>query len=333
MGLTALFDSSGLTAELLAVYRTLLQKPELGRDTRLSELAAELDQTEDETAHNLQALRELGFLVPSWIEGVEYPLDPSLTFGRLAARRQQEIEALSDELRSDQLAADRFTADLANFLVQRTTRDVEILEGRELANQRMQRFRPKKSIWGINQVDRVVNMDPHVLPDRPHLERGIEIRYIYSEAFWKRPGAPEFVHLLTSLGGTVRIAPSVPFRLVIFDDESAVMGIDPDDHTVGAVVHHSPAVVRLAMELHLSLWDRAVDPLKEQRWAREGGISAQEAEFLRLLVHGATDEQVARKLGVSMRTVRRIAAKLSEQVGASGRFELGVRAAQRGWVD
>jgi hypothetical protein len=50
-------------------------------------------------------------------------------------------------------------------------------------------------------------------------------------------------------------------------------------------------------------------------------------------VHGATDEQVARKLGVSLRTVRRIAAELSEQVGASGRFELGVRAAQREWVD
>ncbi|MER7245976.1 helix-turn-helix transcriptional regulator [Kribbella sp. NPDC000426] len=328
-----MFDSSGLTEELLAVYRTLLQKPEFGRESRLNELAAELEQTEAETARDLEKLRELGFLVPSWIDGVEYPLDPSVTFSRLAARRQQEIESLSNELRSDQLAADKFTADLANFLVQRTTPDVEILEGRELANQRMQHFEPKKSIWGINEGDRVVNMDPKVLPDRHHLDRGIEIRYIYSEAFWKRPGAPEFVQLLTSLGGTVRITPSVPFRLVIFDDESAVMGIDPDDHTVGAVVHHSRAVVRLAMELHLNLWDRAVDPLKEERWAREGGISAQEAEFLRLLVHGATDEQVARKLGVSMRTVRRIAAKLSEQVGASGRFELGVRAAQRGWVD
>ena len=44
-------------------------------------------------------------------------------------------------------------------------------------------------------------------------------------------------------------------------------------------------------------------------------------------------KQVARKLAISMRTVRRMVAKLSEQVGASGRFELGVRAAQRGWVD
>ncbi|TCC04387.1 helix-turn-helix transcriptional regulator [Kribbella soli] len=125
----------------------------------------------------------------------------------------------------------------------------------------------------------------------------------------------------------------MPFRLVIFDRESAVMGINPDDSSVGAVVHHSRPVVRMAEELFLSLWDQGFEPFAEEQRARDGGISAQEAEFLRLLVHGATDEQVARKLGVSMRTVRRIAAKLSEQVGASGRFELGVRAAQRGWVD
>ncbi|WP_350279343.1 helix-turn-helix transcriptional regulator [Kribbella sp. HUAS MG21] len=328
-----MFDSSGLTEDLLAVYRALLQRPELGRATRLAELAAELGRTQDETSRDLQRLRDLGFVVPSWIEGVEYPLDPALTFARLAADRQQEIDALSQQLRSDQLAASRFTADLANFMVQRTTQDVEILEGRELANQRMQRFRPEKSMWGLIQDAPIDKWNPDTFVDRQHLERGIEMRYIFPEAYFKRPGAPQILEFIVGLGGKVRIAPSVPFRLIIFDNDSAVMGIDPDDSAVGAAVHHSRAVVRMARELHLSYWDRAVDPFKEQRLALEGGISAQELEFLRLLVHGATDEQVARKLGVSLRTVRRIAAKLSEQVGASGRFELGVRAAQRGWVD
>ncbi|WUJ74526.1 helix-turn-helix transcriptional regulator [Kribbella soli] len=328
-----MFDSAGLTEHLLAVYRTLLQRPELGRGSRLSDLAVELGQSEDETSRDLEKLRELGFLVPSWIEGVEYPLDPSLTFGRLAARRQQEIEALSKELRSDQLAADRFTADLANSLVQRTTRDVEILEGRELANQRMQRFSPTRSVWGLIQSDASTVLDPEHFPDKQHLERGIEMRYVYPESYWKRSGARELAHFVFSLGGKVRLAPSVPFRLTIFDGASAVMGIDPDDTSVGAVVHHSRAVVRMAEELYLSFWNRAIDPFKDEQPARGSGVSAQEAEFLGLLVRGATDEQVARKLGVSMRTVRRIVAKLSEQVGASGRFELGVRAAQRGWVD
>ncbi|TCC19463.1 helix-turn-helix transcriptional regulator [Kribbella speibonae] len=328
-----MFDSAGLTEYLLAVYRLLLQRPDLGHAVRLNELAAELGRGEEELSHDLQKLRDLGFVVPSWTDGVEYPLDPAVAFGRLAASRQQEIDALSTQLRIDRLAADRFTADLANFLVQRTTRDVEILEGRELANQRMQRFRPEKSMWGILQDSNPADWKPEKFSDRPHLERGLEMRYIYPESYWKRPGAREILQYIVDLGGKIRIAPSVPFRLIIFDDASAVMGIDPDDNAVGAVVHHSRAVVQMAMELHLSYWDRGFEPFAEEQRARDGGISAQEAEFLRLLVHGATDEQAARKLGVSMRTVRRIAAKLSGQVGASGRFELGVRAAQRGWVD
>ena len=158
-------------------------------------------------------------------------------------------------------------------------------------------------------------------------------RAIYPESALRHPAIRAYCLYVIELGAKIRVAPSLPMRLIIFDGESAVMGIDPDDMSVGAVVHHSQAVVRLAEELFLCYWSRAVDPFEEQQRAREGGISAQESEFLRLLVQGATDEHVARKLGVSMRTVRRIAAKLNEQVGASGRFELGVRAAQRGWVD
>jgi hypothetical protein len=180
-------------------------------------------------------LRDLGFLVASWIEGVEYPLDPGLTFGRLAANRQREIDALSEQLRSDQLAANRFTADLANFLVQRTTDEVEILEGRERANQRMQRFHPQKSSWGLIQDPMNAIWDPETFPDRNHLERGVEMRYIYPESYLKRPRAHEALEFIASLGGKVRITPSVPLRLIISDNETAVMAIDPEDFAAGAV--------------------------------------------------------------------------------------------------
>jgi DNA-binding CsgD family transcriptional regulator len=328
-----LFESSGLTQDLLVLYRALLQRPELGRGTRLNELAAEVGRTADETSRDLEKLRKLGFLVPSWIEDVEYPLDPATAFSQLAASRQEEIDALSDRLRADQLAANRFTADLANYLTQRTARDTEIVEGRELANQRMQRFHPMRSIWGAIQANAATTIDPQTAPDRIHLNRGVQIRYLYPDAYWRRPGAPELIRQVVDWGGTVRISPSVPFRMIIFDGESVVMGIDPEDQSVGIVVHHSRAVVQMAEELYFSWWDRAMVPFAEEQRARGADISPQEAEFLRLLVRGETDEQVARKLGVSLRTVRRIAAKLSTQVGASGRFELGVRAAQRGWVD
>ena len=92
-------------------------------------------------------------------------------------------------------------------------------------------------------------------------------------------------------------------------------------------------MVNLAQELFLKYWAAADDAFIRSAPRERDGITAQDTELLKLLVQGATDEQVARRLGVSMRTVRRMVSKLSEQVGASGRFELGVRAAQRGWVD
>ncbi|TCC29919.1 LuxR C-terminal-related transcriptional regulator [Kribbella sindirgiensis] len=328
-----MFGSLGLTDELLAVYRALLQDPELTQSARHQDLADRLNLTSAAAESALETLRELELLVPGWIEGWEYAVDPAIAFERMSGRRQQELDGLAQALRADQDMAGKFIADYANFVVQKSTRDVEILEGRERANQRMQLFQPKESIWGLLSAESSTAMDPDNHPDRPNLERGVEIRYVYPETLLRKPGGRDLAQLLFQLGGKVRIAPSTPFRLVIFDGDAAVLGIDPDDSSVGAVVHHSQAVVRMARELFLSYWTRGVNPFEDQQRTREGGISSQESEFLRFLVQGATDEQVARKLGVSMRTVRRMAAKLSEQVGASGRFELGVRAAQGGWVD
>ncbi len=151
-----------------------------------------------------------------------------------------------------------------------------------------------------------------------------------TESAFNTKGAREYCQWVISYGGKIRTVPSLPMKLLIFDD-AAIMGIDPQDNSVGAVVHHSVAVVNLAREYYESYWRRADDPFADEQPTADE-ISAQEGELLQLLVQGATDEQAGRKLGVSLRTVRRMAAKLSEQAGASGRFELGVRAAQRGWV-
>jgi DNA-binding NarL/FixJ family response regulator len=54
---------------------------------------------------------------------------------------------------------------------------------------------------------------------------------------------------------------------------------------------------------------------------------------VRLLAEGMTDEGVSRRIGVSLRTVRRIASDLMTRLTARSRFEAGVKAAQLGWID
>ncbi|MBW1598593.1 response regulator transcription factor [Streptomyces sp. JJ38] len=52
-----------------------------------------------------------------------------------------------------------------------------------------------------------------------------------------------------------------------------------------------------------------------------------------MLVRGLTDRAVARRLGLSERTVRRMVAHLMDRLGAASRFEAGARAVERGWLD
>lgn len=56
-------------------------------------------------------------------------------------------------------------------------------------------------------------------------------------------------------------------------------------------------------------------------------------ELVRMLAGGLTDEAMARKLGISERTVRRLVSELTERLGAASRFQAGVCAVRLGWLD
>lgn len=47
---------------------------------------------------------------------------------------------------------------------------------------------------------------------------------------------------------------------------------------------------------------------------------------------GLTDEVAARRLGISLRTARRMMARIMERLGAHSRFEAGLRAKERRWL-
>lgn len=57
-----------------------------------------------------------------------------------------------------------------------------------------------------------------------------------------------------------------------------------------------------------------------------------ERTLLGMIAGGDTDEAAARKLGVSLRTVRRMMAHLMERLEAASRFQAGVNATKRGWL-
>ncbi|MGP3965313.1 response regulator transcription factor [Nonomuraea sp. 3N208] len=62
-------------------------------------------------------------------------------------------------------------------------------------------------------------------------------------------------------------------------------------------------------------------------------LTEQQRAVLRLLATGAKDAAIARSMGVSTRTITRLVSELTAALGASSRFQAGVRAARLGWLD
>lgn len=130
-------------------------------------------------------------------------------------------------------------------------------------------------------------------------------------------------------GEEVRVISDVPTRMFILGDSHAVMpeplGLldDPRIH-----VRQRSLVTALTYWFE-ELWDRA-RPVP--------GIETAEPRpdlrrfMLEQLMAGATDEVIARKLGIGLRTVRRRIATLMVDAGADTRFQLGAEASRRGWL-
>lgn len=132
-----------------------------------------------------------------------------------------------------------------------------------------------------------------------------------------------------SVGEEVRVLPDVPTRMFIIGRTHAVLpeplGLTDDPRSL---VRQRGIVEALTLWFEM-LWDRAL-PVPDL----ERGDSRPDIRkfLLQQLAEGTQDEQIARRLGVSLRTVRRRVADLLSELGADTRFQAGAEAVRRGWL-
>jgi DNA-binding NarL/FixJ family response regulator len=77
------------------------------------------------------------------------------------------------------------------------------------------------------------------------------------------------------------------------------------------------------------MWERA-DPVPELDLS--SSRPAMRRHLLEQLASGAKDEQIARALGLSLRTVRRRIADILIELGVDTRFQAGAEAVRRSWL-
>ncbi|AJE84547.1 MULTISPECIES: helix-turn-helix transcriptional regulator [Streptomyces] len=128
-------------------------------------------------------------------------------------------------------------------------------------------------------------------------------------------------------GVRVRYSSRLPPGAMVLTSRGAVLttGLHPGSPYV--LVEDAPLRPAFGALAQL-LWQRAEVPPDQ----RDDAPSEAERQMLRMLMQGLTDSAVARQLGMSDRTVRRVVAQLMERLGAQSRFEAGVRAVERGWI-
>jgi DNA-binding CsgD family transcriptional regulator len=97
---------------------------------------------------------------------------------------------------------------------------------------------------------------------------------------------------------------------------------------VRAVVVRPSALLDARVDFFELCWRQAV-PLRGDA----GGEPADaDRSLLVLLAAGLKDEAIARRLGWSLRTMRRRMSALQARLGVTNRLQAGVIAAQRGWL-
>jgi len=143
--------------------------------------------------------------------------------------------------------------------------------------------------------------------------------------------SPELIRARVEAGESVRVLPAVPTRLAVIGGAAALLSERFGVNDGRRLVIRQPSLVTALTVMFEGLWDRALAVPALEGADLDEGAGGQRL-LLQQLAGGAKDDQIARALGISVRTVRRRVAELLEDLGATSRFQAGAEAARRGWL-
>ena len=143
---------------------------------------------------------------------------------------------------------------------------------------------------------------------------------------------PEVVRARADAGEEVRILASVPSRLAILGNSLALLPEVWGDDKGRWLAVRQVSMIRALRQLFDTMWDQA-DLLPGLNGVAPGEPrDSVRRLLLGQLAAGAKDEQIARRLGLSLRTVRRRVAAILDELGVDSRFQAGVEAVRQGWL-
>lgn len=317
----------GLTGPEADVYVQLCHV----RSSSTAELVLALGLPEATVARALELLDARGVIRPSRRGGRFSAVAPDVALESRLAERQAELRAtrevvdhLMEVFRSRSFG--RRPADIVEPL--ESNREIR------LAFESMQRGASRELVGFIKApVIEPITDNP---TERELLTKGIGFRGIYERSLLDEDGA--YATLLASAadGEEVRIATTLPLKMIIADGRLALVTVDSDSSgtEVGALLVHASSLVLALVALFEATWALSSSvPSVPGAVAAEGTaqLSDDSRKVVSLLLAGMTDQSVAAQLGWSLRKVQHHVRQLMELTGAGSRMQLGWQLARRGW--
>ncbi|KUO16777.1 helix-turn-helix transcriptional regulator [Streptomyces dysideae] len=326
----------------------LLQTTLADPSITLRDAARSLGLTEEELALGLDELARAGLVRRLEGRGELVTLTPDAVFARLVALQQEATRARLAALERTDATLGVLSASLMRLRAEGGTvpQTRRLVGGREISG----------ALEGVAAQARteVLSMHPgSPLPqamlkdsmkrNREVIDRGATMRSVHLSSMLKVPHGRAHLEGLRDAGAEVRVTSVLPFRLVMVDRVVAYVPEEPQDEGPGAELPEmtaleirDPSMIALFRAVFEFCWMHGsaalgddvpgVDEVGEE-------LDSRELSLVRMLGRGMKDDAIARSLGISSRTLRRMMTEVMRKLDADSRFQAGAHAAARGWLD
>ncbi|MFE7191301.1 LuxR family transcriptional regulator [Kitasatospora sp. NPDC057541] len=202
---------------------------------------------------------------------------------------------------------------------------IEYVRGKALINQRVR----QSTAGGLEEALAMQPGGPrppdvlaaNLESDLEVLRRGATMRTIYHASTRYHQPTRDYVTTLAAAGWQFRTLDEPYTRLIIIDRRIAVIPVD-DDMSLAAFIHDQSVIEYLAEEVFERNWGRALEFDGHPAVPRQV-VSRLRQTIIELLLSGTNHRVIARRLGISERTLARHIAEMREDYNVDSLFQLG----------
>jgi DNA-binding NarL/FixJ family response regulator len=169
-----------------------------------------------------------------------------------------------------------------------------------------------------------------VRKDLELLENGVRRRTLYDTSTRDHVPTRKAVEAIAAGGGEFGVLPFIPLRMLIFDDKLALVARQLTRDDKAALVIRDHSLINIFTQLFDIAWELSESFLAPDQVGSP--LSSLQRSIIQGLANGLSDESIARRLDINVRTCRRHIAWMLETLRAESRFQAALKAREAGWV-